>query len=372
MTKAMTNYTRRVVLVMLGMLATPLAAGWSFMSNNLEVVLSVTDEQERPIPHVTVWGYVLPRADTLSIDGEDLWRVTTRYQSSFEFATPFNRIIRTLQVMPMGDDRGSIKAVIDYQHLEGSGSRRPSSMEVGFTIMKRGYLPARIDFAVKDGDPRQAGKIVLKRDPAQAVEMQSYLQEFERIRYELSDTARNESIAGGPYQRFEMLRQSLERAATNAIGAGDKVAAARIYARMQYLPSIRMHNDKVVGFMQAEPYSEQSWSYLLKAYQLDPSNPYIAAEYLFRYGSDEFGGNKYLPEHAPKERKEMFAAFLSKLHTLMRDNKPQVWPEYHRLYARWHRKSVDQSERAMVLPLLEELYLFEPKLGTKEQLLQAR
>ncbi len=365
----MINYTRRAMLCMLGVLATPLARGWSFMSNNLEVILSVTDEQAKPIPYATVWAYVLPRVDALALDSEDLWRVTTRYQSSFEFSTPFNRVVRTLQVMSMGDASGRAKPVIDYQRLEGSGNRRPASMQIGFTVMKRGYLPARIDFAVKN-ESHLTGKIVLKRDPSQALESQPYLLEFERIRYELSDTSRNENISGGTYERIETLRKALEAAATQAIDTGDKAAAARIYARMQYLPTIQMYNGKAAGFTQAEPYSAQSWGYLVKAYQLDPGNPYIAAEYMFRYGADEFGGNKYLADQASEERKQAFAAFLSKLHALMRASGLQIWPEYHQLYALWHRKSSDSKERAKMRPLLEELYQFEPKLDTKEQLLQ--
>lgn len=366
----MINTTRRIVLTMLGgLVVAPLARGWSYMSGNLEVVLSVSDEQGKPISYATVWGYVLPRADALALGGEDLWRVTTRYQSSFEFAMPFNRVVRTLQVMPMSDASGRAKSVIDYQRLEGSDSRRPNLMQIGFAVMKRGYLPVRIDFDVKDGS-RLTGKIVLKRDPSQSLETQPYLQEFERIRYELSDISRNENISGITYERAETLRKALEVATAQAIEAGDKAAAARIYARMQYLPMIKMHNGKAVGFAQAEPYAEQSWGYLVKAYQLNSGNSYIAAEYLFRYGANEFGGHKYVPEQASVERKQAFAAFMLKLHALMQASGPRIWPEYHKLYARWHRKSSDAKERARMLPLLEELYRLEPKLETKEQLLQ--
>jgi len=339
------------------------------MSSNLEVMLSISDEQGKPISYATVWGYVLPRADTLALGGEDLWRVTTRYQSSFEFAMPFNRIVPTLQVMPMADVSGRAKLVIDYQYLEGSDSRRPASMQIGFTVMKRGYLPERIDFDVKD-ESRLTAKVVLKRDSNQVLETQPYLQEFERIRYDLSDTSRNENMSSDTYVHVEIMRKTLEMAAAHAMNAGDKATAARIYARMQYLPTIKMHSGKAIGFSQAEPYSEQSWSYLVRAYQLDASNPYIAAKYLFRYGANEFGGYKYVPEQASAEKKQAFAAFLSRLHTLMQTSGAYIWPEYHMLYALWHRKSSDANERARMLPLLEELYRFEPKLETKEQLLR--
>lgn len=355
-------------------MAAPLARGWSFMSdNNLDVALSVTDEQGKPIPYVTVWGYLLPSASAQGvpgepIDGEDLWRVTTRYQSSFEFALPVvgNRPVSYLEVFPMGDAGGRIKQVIDYARFEGYGKRRPAAMQVGFTVMKHGYLPARIDFPMQD-ESHVTGKIALKRDPHQAVETQPYMQEFERIRYELSDTSRNENMSGGTYERDEALRKGLEAAAGQAIEAGNKAAAARIYARMQYLPTIQMFQGKAIGFTQAEPYSEQSWAYLVKAYQLDPSHPYIAAEYLFKRGSDEF--RRYSPDKASDEQKQAFEAFLAKLDALMQASGPQIWPTYHELYARWHQESSDPKERAKMIPLLEALYQFEPKFKTKDNLL---
>jgi hypothetical protein len=361
------KYTRRSVLMMLGTLAPTLATSRGFLSHNLEVTLSIADEQGNPIPHVTVWAYFLPSADPLALDGDDLWRITSRYQSSFEFATPFNRILPMLQVMPMGDAGGKARAVIDYTAIEGYGRQRPPAMQVGFTLMKRGYLPARIDFSVKD-EARLTGRIVLRRDPKNAPETQPYLQEFDRVRYELSDTSRNENLPGLTHQRIDSLRTALEAAAADAIRTGDKVAAARIYARMQYLPVILISSGKVSGFMQAAPYSASSWAYLTKAYELDPEHPYIASTYLFRRGADEFGGSKRVSEQASPDRRQQHAAFLGQLRKLMRIYGQQIWPEYHMLYTIWHRQSPDPVERAKTHSLLEELYLFEPKLQTREKL----
>jgi hypothetical protein len=211
--------------------------------------------------------------------------------------------------------------------------------------------------------------LVLKHDPTQRLETQPYLQEFERIRYELSDTSRNENISGSTHDRIEKLRRELEVVANQAIVAGDNAAAARIYARMQYLPTIRMYDGKAIGFLHADPYSEQSWGYLVKAYQLDPNHPAIAAEYLYRLGSEEFGGIRYSPDHASDAKKEGFAAFLVKLDKLMRENRSEIWPTYYELYARWHLKSNEAVERAKMAPLLEELFEHEPKFKTRKQLL---
>lgn len=362
------KYTRRSILMMLGTLAPTLAISRSFLPSSLEVTLSITDEQGNPIRHAAVWAYVLPSANPLALNGDDLWRITSRYQSSFEFATPFNRVLPMLQVMPMGDAGGKARAVIDYEAIEGYGRQRPPAMQVGFTLMKRGYLPARIDFSVKD-ESRLSGKIVLRRDPKHGPETQPYLQEFDRVRYELSDTSRTENLSGFTQHRIDSLRAALEAAAADAIRAGDRSAAARIYARMQYLPVILMSNGKVSGFMQADPYSAVSWAYLTKAYELDPEQPYIASTYLFRRGADEFGGRKRVSEQADPERRQQYTAFLGQLRTLMRTEGQQIWPAYHKLYATWHRQSPDPAERAKVRALLEELYRFEPKLQRREELL---
>ena len=156
------------------------------MNNEIDVTLEIQDEQGRAIPYATIWAYVLPRANPLAIDADDLLRVTTRYQSSFEFAVDNtnNQPIPYVRVYPMGDESGRFRHKIDYRFEEGSAARRPDKISFGFTVMKRGYLPARIDFAIAN-ESSVSGKIVLKRDPKVAIESQPYLVAFERLRSEL-------------------------------------------------------------------------------------------------------------------------------------------------------------------------------------------
>lgn len=198
---------------------------WTGHHDMLEVELSVTDAQGKPIPYPTVWEYVLPRADPLAINRDDLWRLTTRYQDSFEFASPFHTIVPDQIIPPMGDAKGHVRVEVDYAYLEGNDAPRPSLMQVGYTVMKRGYLPARIDFTVHD-ESHVEGKVVLQRDPDHAPETQPYLETYERIRAELSDTRRNEQMTPSNAQREQHLREELEAAAEQAVAAGDKSAAA--------------------------------------------------------------------------------------------------------------------------------------------------
>jgi hypothetical protein len=348
-----------------------LTASWALAAgrDEIDVTLRIVDEQGRAIPHATVWGYVLPSRGPLALDANDLWRLTTKYQSSFEFATRFNPIVGSMHIFPMGDRDGKATIKIDYKDLEGSAAQRPAKMSIGFTVMKRGYLPSRIDFTVTR-ESRISGTVVLKHDRGSTPETQPYLVNFERLRYELSDTSRNENISEKNHQRIERLRAELEASARLALEASDKKAAARIYARMQYLPAIRFINGKPAGFAQSDAYSEQSMAYRENAYTLDPSNPYIAAKFLYDQGGKRFGERNYKPDNASEEQRLAFNEYFKNLHTLMGTYGKEIWPIHHRLYASWHRRSNDPTEREHVIPLLEELCRAEPKFETRENLLR--
>jgi hypothetical protein len=344
--------------------------GFAAMTNTIDVTLQVVDEKGAPIPYATIWGYIAPRANPLAIDHDDLWRLTNRYQTSFELALDVesNRPVSYLKVFPMSDKSGVLRRTIDYRHEEGSASNRPEKLVLGFAVMKKGYLPARVDIPVTQ-ESGVTERIVLEKDPSTMADSKPYLQDFERLRFELSDPHLNEEISIENKRRIDRLHEELKATAQRALDAGDRVGAARIYARMQYLPSIRTSNGKAIGFSQADPWSAESYGYLKKAYSLDPNNSYIAAKYLFRQGADQFGGNKYALEKASDAQRRDFVAYLDALRSFMRAKGPEVWPSFHQLYAFWLRKSPSAADRDQALSLLEELYRSEPKFQTREKLL---
>jgi hypothetical protein len=92
-----------------------------------------------------------------------------------------------------------------------------------------------------------------------------------------------------------------------------------------------------------DPYTAQSWGYRENAYALDPTNPYIAAKYVFRDGSQRFGG--YRREEANERQRYEFEEYLDSLHGLMNALGTEIWPTYHLLYAVWHQRSSDPRER---------------------------
>jgi hypothetical protein len=343
---------------------------WSFgMGATSLARLTIVDQEGQAIPYVTIWGALYPGPGALDLNTEDVWRLAQRYRDTFEFVTPFNNIVPTQWVPPMSDEKGFARIDIGYESHYGLGRKAPPGLRVGFVILKRGYLPAKIDLAV-EGKSRLTARVVLERDPSQQVESAPYLLTYERVRYELSDTERFAAISEDTHVRIERLRSELESAAQQAVMLGDSVAAARIYARMQYLPAVKYFDGKPSGFSQSNPYAPAQYAYLRKAYALDPSHPYIAAKFTFREGSEMFGGNRYVPEAANAEQRAAFAAFLRRQQLLMQTSGEAIWPTYHELYALWHQQSSQPTERAYVLPLLETLYSREPKFRTREDLLR--
>ncbi|GAA6129672.1 hypothetical protein [Halopseudomonas sabulinigri] len=359
---------RQFSFLVLVVLFSPLAKGWNLFSDDISVALTVVDEQGKAIPYPTVWGYVLPRSKPESINGEDLWRLTMRYRSSFEFATAYNRIIPSLLVMPMGNSDGKASFKVDYEFLEGRGNKRPAALQVGFTVMKNGYLPARAYFSV-GRESRLSADVVLKRDPEHKPEMQPYIQEYERVRYELSDPNRNETLRSTAHKDTAELRQSLLSAAKQAMNAGDDSAAARIYTRLIYAPSTMIYNGQVTGWAQQEPRSDESLSYLKEAYRLAPDNIYIAATYVNTMAYEEFKvpGSGPLSKRSDEVR-VAFSIFLTELDDLLLKNKKQVWPGFLWEQANWHDYHGAAGERQVALDLLEQLYEDEPKYMGREEM----
>lgn len=358
-----------ILLALCTLLVSPLAFSWNVLrlfSDKISINLTVVDEQGQKLPYATVWAAVQPIKSPLSLSGDDLWRVTTRYQDSFEFVTWFHPIIRDVIVYPMANDQGLANFEFDYQRLEGSHAKRPKAMQLSFALMKRGYLPARVDFAVSSESSLQA-KMVLKRNPAISLPQPDYESDFERQRYLLSDPDANENISDGNKNRIETLRQNLEASANKALAQNDKPAAARIYARMQHLPVIRYLDGKPIGYAQDDAYSEVSWAYLEKAYQLDDQNPYIVAEYLFHNASKRFGMGKFDAQKKDVKEQLAFQQMLEDATRLMANHGASIWPKYKSSYARWFQHTATPGKSR---PLLEQLYKDEPKFETYENLME--
>jgi len=299
-------------------------AGW-FMNDTIKVTIKVQDEAGQAIPFVTVWQFMQYNpAHTsyaaLKLTMEDLWRCTTRYQDTFEFALDYGeRPVRHLLIPAMGDQHGEIHDVIDYAEMTGKGNDypRPDPLAFGYTFMKRGYLPGKLEFLLPKKEGRVEASVTLRRDPSQVLDDRPYLQTYDRIRYELSNTHKNTVMTMENHRRLEGLRAELEQAAQQAITAVDNQAAARIYARMRYLPELVMIDGRIAGFSQAEPGSARSEQYLQRAYELDPDNLFVWMKTIF---------HRQPKNIASAPQAERIKLMISHLAALIAKHGNAVWP----------------------------------------------
>lgn len=293
----------------------------------IDVSVTVQDESGQPIPHVTVWSAIEydrkhvkdEGSSTLSID--DLWRVTLRYGELHDIICELgDKPIASLRVPVLGNGEGVFREALDYADATGKDNHyvRPDPLSFGYTFQKRGYLPGRVAFAVPRSQHRVEATVTLKRNPDETLETQAYLQSFARLRYELSDARRNAALTEENQRRVLALPDQLEEAAQQALAAGDKPAAARIYSRMRYLPGPDVVDGRIVGWIEADAGSRPARRALERAYELDPDSLYVWMQTYLRRRS-------LLPNPTTEERIE---AALYEVDKLIAAKGDAVWPQF--------------------------------------------
>lgn len=295
-------------------------------ADTVDVAITIRDEAGKTIPHVTVWSAIEFDKRHVKDDGhyrplsiDDLWRVTQRYGELHDIiAEPGDKPLAALMVPAMGDADGIFVDIVDYQEATGRDNRypRPDPLAVGYTFMKRGYLPGRVTFAIRKDQNRVEAAVTLKRNPNEPTETQPYLRDFARLRYELSDRRRNLDLTEENRQRLDALPAQFEQAARQAQAAGDKPAAARIYSRMRYLPVAQVVDGKVVGIIEDDAGNPQARQAMDKAHELDPEGLYVWMQTYTRRIA-------LLPTPTMEER---ITASLSEIERLIAAKGEAVWP----------------------------------------------
>lgn len=294
----------------------------------IDVAVRVQDESGQPIPYVTVWSAIEYDRKHLKDEGshrtlsvDDLWRVTLRYGELHDIICEVgDKPVASLRVAILGNGDGVFQETLDYAEATGKENHyaRPDPLSFGYTFQKRGYLPGRVAFTVPGNQKRVEATVTLKRKPDEALETQAYLQSFARLRFELSDARRNGSLTEENQRRVLALPDQLEAAAQQALAAGDKPAAARIYSRMRYLPGPDVVDGRIVGWIEADASSRPARQALEKAYELDPDSLYVWMQTYLRRRS-------LLPNPTTEER---IAAALHEVDKLIAAKGEAVWPQY--------------------------------------------
>lgn len=349
----------RFAVLWLFLMAAPTWAGWFASANLIEVDIQVVDEAGKPLPHVTVWRFLDPYAPKWVPGGpmamEDLWRMTLRYRESFELTNYYHTPVRSLLVPKMADAQGHSLDEIDYQ--DESGNPRPERVMVGYSFMKRGYLPEKAQIVATSEQSRFALKITLKRNTALLLEDHAYLRAFERIRYELSDFRKNREISLENYRRLERLHAELESAAEDALREGDKPAAARMYARLQYVPEVILENGRPVDVRPWNRDSPRKRAAFDRAARLDPYHPYIWMYRVIYQGYRFAGFDVDNPDATPAGKKE-FLDQIKAMEAVLEKQGEFVWPDFYDILAGYYM-AAGQYEKAYALYRREEQ--FEPR-----------
>jgi len=296
-------------------------------ADTIDVAITIQDEAGKPIPHVAVWSaieydkkHVTDEAGHKTLTVDDLWRVTLRYGALHDIVCEVgDKPVASLRVPVMGNEAGAFQEELDYAEATGRENHyaRPDPLSFGYTFMKRGYLPGRIAFTIPRSQSRVEATVTLKRKSDEALETQPYLQTFARLRYELSDARRNSDLTEANQRRMLDLPDQMEQAAQQALAAGDKPAAARIYSRMRYMPSPDIVDGRIAGWIEADAGSRQARRAMERAYELDPDSLYVWMQTYMRRRS-------LLPNPTTEER---LAAALHEVDKLIAAKGEAVWPQ---------------------------------------------
>lgn len=332
-----------------------LSSSFLSMSDKIDLVIRVQDEAGTPIPYVTVLRYFNPDSTHISnqwsrLEMQDLWRITTRYKATSEFMLNFGeRPMQGVWVTEMGNEAGVIKHIFNYESFVGlhNGYKRPNPTNFGYTLVKHGYLPEKLELNVPTNKNKVEATITLKRDSKEAIETAPYLIAYERLRYELSDTSKNEVMTTDNQRRIAKIESELDQAAQQAIAAGDNKAAARIYIRMRYLPTITLENG-ITGYSQVDRESERSKRAWELAKQLDPDNLFIWIHTIYQRGDNRSD----LP------LKDWQKSMAKQMDLLISTHGLEVWPTIYETRAQFY-KLIGESEISK--ELYREAAEMEPK-----------
>ena len=298
------------------------------MSDSIAVNIRLRDEAQAPVAHVTVWSATEYEPHHLRDFGpyqalkvDDLWRAAQRYGGLHDIITEYgDKPLTMLKVRHMSDGSGIFLDVLDYQSETGKGNRhrRPDPLSFGFVFLKHGYLPAKAQFLVAKGQNQVDAVVTLRRERSRPLENQPYMRAYEDIRHQLSYTGKNAAMTMANHNRLEDIRSRLEDTAMQAVAAGDRAAAARMFIRMSFMPQLIFMDGRIQGFSQARPKPEIVDRAMSMAYQLDPSNLYLVMR---RYHRDA----NFLDK---KGREERIRARLELVQSMIEAYGEKIWPVY--------------------------------------------
>ncbi|MGV8990360.1 MAG: hypothetical protein ACOH1Q_03050 [Thiobacillus sp.] len=304
-------------MVLAVLVTSPALAGWFGVGSNRnarEIELKIQDDSGKPVSYASVWRYILANNNSIFLkpDMADLWRLALRLKpESYEFVSNSVKPLNGMGVNPMSDTRGISRDQFP------SGANEP--VEVGFVVLKNGYLPAKLVTSTVTQPGDLSLLVTLQRDPASGP-ISPYLEEFDRIRYEVTSIDIRES---GQVSSVFSLMQQLNELANEALRAGDKESAAKMLFYIGYLPGSSPGGAQRVDF-----YSSQAIDARKKVEALKPDNAFIRLS-LFAKEGNQFQDIFAARGNTSPERLQAYAEYVERKRVFLDKLGERVWPTDH-------------------------------------------
>jgi hypothetical protein len=243
----------------------------NMLSDKIQLKVSVTDEQDRPVPYATLW-FMYADKDMPEVSAVDMARLVKRYAADYDIAsvgtaTPIGAVL-TRQV----DGQGSYQTEIRENAFQGL-----SALPVIVGVLKRGYQPLAYAETIPVGATVHM-RLRLNKDSAAAFDPR--LLELDQVRSEAGNMF-PEWTAQERLAQTDRLNVRLIALARAFEQEGKRDEAALVYYNLAYLPSIERVTGadgkvRVVGYTRG--YDEKSpirKAHLTKALELGERIPQL-------------------------------------------------------------------------------------------------
>jgi hypothetical protein len=324
-------------------------------SNKIEVRISVVDERQRPIPHVTLWFmYADKEASEYAVS--DMERLLSRYAADYDLMLPGTVKPISAVLIHYTDSKGG-----NLRTLEENNFRGLTELPIIVGAMKRGYR-ARAHAQTLSVGSVQEWVIQLQRDESSVFDQR--LLELDEIR----SLANGVSLAGGAEERasyIDGLNERLVRLAQIFESEGKQSLAAIAYFNLANLPSIdRMAgNDGKVqilgytrGYDQKSPVRK---AYMDKALAIGSDVPLLRCDAIIKKFFEQKGGVWADASKTPMRRQ-----FIADIEACVKSAGGRVFPSTLQVLSQAYSAV---GEHARACDTLQRAYRFEPRSYTAKE-----
>ncbi|TCI01731.1 hypothetical protein EZV61_17325 [Corallincola luteus] len=240
----------------------------------------VLDENREAVPYTSVWFSMQPNSlrdpDKVDFSLDDLKRVVARFKGDEDLAYWITMPNNNVDANPLTGIDGFSNYEIDFGEKYWDGMEH---VAVRFALIKKGYQPAFVEHVYRRGQSQKTFNITLKRESD--AEVSPFQHRFDELRHYVEKHRHSEtSMLSGDFAGLSELRSSLEELAAQAMTAGDRQFAARIYWYTSDMPIVYSQSSgtaKKSGFSRSGRDEKWQQEMMLKALEMS-DHPYLKAK----------------------------------------------------------------------------------------------